>query len=240
MFLEHGLEFYQFTSSGRGPMKFFKCWNKWKQTGDRVTAPDRENGHSQGSASLGFIWRKGACKYIWYWEAKHTGRFTGSWKGEKNLACTEKQLVVFSSSDIGKPSPSLNDSCMFPQLLPLQARRFQRQWWERVPCSHSPPAVAHNCLHDKAHPEHPGRQWHFCPFCHESEIMHLLPFSGCSSFLRPSTGSIPRISLTEGDRGAPQFLHLLLLTQSCKASWWLPRACCPSLLTKRSVASLSL
>lgn len=83
------------------------------------------------------------------------------------------------------------------------------QWWERVPCSHSPQAVVHNCLHDKAHPEHPGR--HLCPFCHESEMMHLLPFSGCSSFLMPSTVSIPRISLIEGDRGAPQFLHPLLL-----------------------------
>lgn len=50
----------------------------------------RENGHSQGSASLSFIWRKKACKYIWYWEAKHTGRFAESWKGEKNLACKEK------------------------------------------------------------------------------------------------------------------------------------------------------
>lgn len=80
--------------------------------------------------------------------------------------------------------------------------------WERVPHSHSPPAVAHNCLHDKVHP---GSHWHWCPLYHESEIIHLLPFSDCSSFLMPSAVGVPRISPIEGDRGPPPLLHPLLL-----------------------------
>lgn len=69
--------------------------------------------------------------------------------------------------------------------------------------------TSHNCLHNKAHPQHLGGHWFFCPLYHQSRIIYLLPFSDCSCFLMPSTVAVSRISPMEGDRRPPPLLQPL-------------------------------
>lgn len=78
--------------------------------------------------------------------------------------------------------------------------------------------MVHNCLHNKAHPQHLGGHWFFCPLYHQSRIIYLLPFSDCSCFLMPSTVAVSRISPMEGDRRPPPLLQPLPRPHSQTAS----------------------